>query len=340
MGNKKTKRVFLILLGLVLVGVLFVSGFLFFYLSSFSKAAGLNNKKIIKQVYSGFKRPYQEKYLTFLILGTDQRPSGNSLLTDTILLAVINAKSGNYLLFSIPRDLWLDDLQTKINALYYYGQEKNSNDGTQLVKEKLEEIFDWPINYSIVLEMEDIKKIIDLIGGVEVTVERAFVDKQFPRDDGSNEIMTIKFKQGKQTFSGERALQFIRSRKSEDFIEGTDLARQKRQQKVIVALKSKIVSDRTLFLNAGKLGRLYSFLNKNIKTRPKLDLKILASFWQVGLKAVRGRQKEAEIPWRGEEAILVSDHDPVYGTWILRPKNENWGLIKNYFLLLINELAG
>ena len=215
----------------LLAGLIAIIVWLGWYFIIFSRQTGINLNEVAHQLTTGISNPYREKYLTFLILGLDQRPGEKGLLTDTILLVVFQTQTGNYLLFSIPRDLWLDDLKTKINALYYYGQEENPEDGTELIKKKLAAILSWPIDYTLILKMDQIKELIDLLGGIEIEVERGFIDYEFPKDDGSGEVMTIEFKPGRQIFNGERALQFIRSRKSKDPIEGTDEARQKRQKK-------------------------------------------------------------------------------------------------------------
>ncbi len=317
---------------LPLVAFLSIFIFLSSYLRSFSKAAGISSGDLVKQAHSGFRNPYQADYLTFLILGLDQRSDGNSLLTDTILLVTINAKTGSYLLFSVPRDLWLDDLKTKINALYYYGKKNNSNDGANMVEEKLEEILDWKIDYTVILQMEDIKELIDVLGGVELEVERAFVDEEFPKDDGSGEMMTISFRAGKQFFKGEKALQFMRSRKSEDIVEGTDMARQTRQKKVILALKEKLVKTKIIWLNPKTIGNLYLFLVNEIETSPEIKLETLASFWRLGIKMAGGEQKEIEVPWQGEgELILIPSRDPIYNTWILQPENNSWQELRNFY---------
>jgi LCP family protein required for cell wall assembly len=247
-------------------------------------------------------------------------------------LATINRQNGNYLLFSIPRDLWLDDLKTKINALYYYGQKQDPNDGSGLMKDRLERVLDWKINYVVVLKMEQIKELIDLLGGVRVNVERSFVDEEFPKDDGSGEVMRVEFKEGEQVFDGERALQFMRSRKSRDLIEGTDEARQKRQKQVLLALKQKLLSDRRLWANPEKMANLYEFLINEVTTVPSLNIQTLASFWKIGKSVLlNGQQKEAEIPWRGEEALLAPSRDPLHHTWILIPKEEDWAAVRDYF---------
>ncbi|MBU2592728.1 MAG: LCP family protein [Patescibacteria group bacterium] len=305
----------------------------FFYLESFSSKTGLGVNQVINQSWQGFKNPYQEKYLTFLLLGLDQRPEDETMLTDTILVVGLNTQTGSYLLFSIPRDLWISPLKTKINALYYYGIKENPSDPTKIVRQEVEKIIDRKINHTIVLKMESIKDLVDLLGEIEINIERGFVDSEFPKDDGSNQVMTIEFNQGKQVFSGERALQFIRSRKSQDQQEGGDDARQKRQKQIITALKEKLVKDRATLINPEKLAKLYNFFQNDLDLFPKVDLARITSFYRIVPKLIDGEQKQIEIPWKEEGAILTAAKDPLYGTWILIPKNNDWQPVKDFFSL-------
>jgi anionic cell wall polymer biosynthesis LytR-Cps2A-Psr (LCP) family protein len=93
-------------------------------------------------------------------------------------------------------------------------------------------------------------------------VETSFVDEKYPirgreddECDGDPEygcrFETIKFNKGEQLMSGETALKFTRSRNAEGD-EGTDFARSKRQQKVIEAIKEKVLS-REILLSPKKL---------------------------------------------------------------------------------------
>jgi len=330
--NQKKKAAFLAVL--FLVSSLFLFAFLAigFFTFRFSKLTGLGTNQMLKGAWAGFTNPYNKKYLTVLVLGLDSRENDNSLLTDTILLATINVKSGDYLLFSIPRDLWLEDLKTKINALYYYGQKQDPDDGSQLVKKRLEEILDWPIDYLSLFKMEQIKDLIDRVGGVEVEVGQAFSDQQFPKDDGSGEVMTVSFKEGKQMFGGEKALQFMRSRKSQDPVESTDEARQKRQKQVILALQKKLLTQKTLWLDLSLMANLFNFATQEIKTNPRLDLITLVSFWSVGRSvAFGGQSRELELDWQSEDSILTAKREPNNNAWILLPKGNDWQLIEDYF---------
>lgn len=330
--SSKLKKFFLIALLLSFSLALLVGSGVVFLTWRFGQLTGLGGKEVLKSGWEGFRSPYNKEYLTILVLGLDQREDDNSLLTDTILLATINTGSGDYLLFSIPRDLWILDLKTKINALYYYGQKKDPGDGSQMVKEKLEELLAWPIDYVVLFKMEQIKELVDRVGGVEVEVARAFIDERFPKDDDSGEVMVVSFKEGKQTLSGERALQFMRSRQSEDPVEGTDEARQKRQKQVILALQNKFLAQKSLWLDLGLMANLFDFTTREIKSNPQLDLPALASFWPVGKSVVLGgRALELELDWQNPDSVLAAEREPQTNSWILIPKNNDWRLIEDYF---------
>lgn len=305
----------------------------YIYAGRFAKAGGLKRSKVISQVKQGLTQPIKNKQLSFLVLGLDKREHDNSLLTDTIMITTINRQTGDYLLFSLPRDLYLPDLKTKINALYYYGSRQNSQQPTKLVNARLEQILDMNIDYTITLTMQDIKELIDFLGGVEIKVENSFTDDQFPKDDGSGEVMTVSFKKGTHTFDGEKALQYMRSRKSKKGEENTDIARQERQKQVLMALKTKFLNSQTLATQPKKLGQLYKFINERFNMYPELSLAEITNIAKSGLKLIGGKQVEAQLPWQAdsENRVLVDTYEPVYGTWILVPKDGSWEIISDYY---------
>ena len=119
--------------------------------------------------------------------------------------------------------------------------------------------------------MDQVGTLIDMLGGIEVAVPVGFTDKEFPRPDVDVTVerdpavlyQTVTFEQGEQTLSGERALQYIRSRKSGDE-QGDDTARSERQQQVITALSSKIMS-RELLTNPEILGKLTRYYQETFE---------------------------------------------------------------------------
>ena len=332
---KTIRNGFLIAIGTLISLFLVIIIFIGIKTKNYAKVFTSNTNTTLSQLYGdaklGYSNPYKEKYLTFLILGLDQRENGNSLLTDTMMLITVNSENGNYLLLSLPRDLWIEDLETKINALYYYGQKNNPENPTGLVEETIENILGCKIDYTAILKMDEIKDLIDMVGGINVEVERSFTDHHFP-DETSGGEMTINFEQGNNHFDGERAMQFIRSRQSEDEIEGTDEARQIRQKKVILALKSKLMNDYSLWFNPVLSANIYNYIFNDLEITPKLDLQTSASYWIIGKNIIlNGKQKELELKWKGDDSILIPSRDEKWGSWILLPKSGNWESIKNFY---------
>lgn len=202
-----------------------------------------------------------------LLLGSDERSAGpaKSVLTDTILVASIGRVEKDVVLISLPRDLWVKSPQgyySKINAVY-------SNGGGEEISQVVEGVLGIPIHYYIVVDFQLFRDSIDILGGVEVNIEKAFIDTQFPVEGKENaplneRYQTVSFDSGLRTMDGDTALKFVRSRKGNND-EGTDFARSARQQKVIMAIKDKSLSLETL-INPAKLKNLYDAYSENVDT--------------------------------------------------------------------------
>ena len=144
-----------------------------------------------------------------------------------------------------------------------------------LSKSTVEEIIGQPVSYSVVLDFSGFKKIIDVLGGIEVDVENAFADEKYPIAGRENDLCegdpelkcryeTINFEAGMQKMNGETALKFVRSRNAEG-PEGTDLARAARQERVVEAIKNKVLSKEIL-LSPKKLVELKNTTLESIET--------------------------------------------------------------------------
>ncbi len=210
-----------------------------------------------------------------LILGKGGEGHDAPDLTDTILFLSLNNTKKNITMISLPRDIWLPELRTKLNSVYYWGNKREEGGGLILAKSSVEEILGQQVHYAAVLDFSGFKTIIDVLGGVEVDVETPFTDEKYPIPgleddlcDGDTEYKcryeTLHFVQGKQVMDGETALKFARSRNAEGD-EGTDFARQKRQQKIIKAIEEKIL-DKETFLSPKTLSRLMDTFLSNLET--------------------------------------------------------------------------
>lgn len=211
--------------------------------------------------------------INVLILGVDSRKTGPeqyNKLTDTMLFASIGRYDGNVAMISLPRDLWVktpDGYFEKINAVYTYG----GADSTAAVTEN---VLGVPVHYYAVVDFELFKDVIDILGGVEVDVDNTFDDYYYPVEGKENapeneRYETVHFDAGTQVMDGDRALKYVRSRKGTNN-EGTDFARSKRQQKVIMAIKDKMLSLDTL-MNPSKLKKLYDTYAQNVDTNMNFD---------------------------------------------------------------------
>ncbi len=317
---------------LILAGSFFIFlVFLFWFNWQFCRAAHLSWREEWREVSWGWRHPFQAKDYNLLFLGLDYRRDNPTFLTDTILLLTVKTQRGSYLLFSIPRDLWLPDLRTKINALYYYGRRQHPQHPFVLIKEKVQQLTGQKINNVVLLTMENVRDLVDLLGGVEVNVPHSFRDTQFPRDDGSQEVMTVSFQKGWQHFNGWRALEYMRSRKSRDPVEGTDLARERRQQQVLLALEAKLANPWLLLRKPYLLGKLYLFWRQQIRSTPPITLADFVS-WRHWLWCWRGQKgRTKEYPWRGAAALLKAGYDPYFHSWVLLPRNGDWRQLREFF---------
>jgi LCP family protein required for cell wall assembly len=208
----------------------------------------------------------QEKNL--LILGADQVEgrNGGALLTDTILLLQLNLVDNQVKSVALPRDLYHPDYQTKINALYYYGLEKDPEHPLTFPTQAISELVGINIDHTLLIEIGALENLIDLVGGITIEIEEGFTDPLFPKKgvdvsietDPAILYETVIFKEGQEIMNGNRALQYMRSRNSGDD-QGTDLARGQRQQTVLKALLEQIFTPEFLIREPKKVGQLYRF---------------------------------------------------------------------------------
>lgn len=263
----------LFLVGLILVSGLVVGWWGWQQWRSFSQTSGLDLATTQQLLKTGWQQtPIQtNNHKTVLLLGTDSLDSRGDVppLTDSILLANLDLETGQIATLPLPRDLWSQEYQTKINALYAYGFDRNPALPTEFPTQVISELTGLEIHHTVVLSLDQVATLIDLIGGIEVEVPVSFSDDTFPRPDVDITTetdpavlyKTVSFDQGPQVMSGKRALEYIRSRKSQSD-QGTDLARSQRQQDVISALVDRVRQPEVI-LDPTQLGELYVFYDQN-----------------------------------------------------------------------------
>ncbi len=207
----------------------------------------------------------------FLLLGVDSLPNrkGDGVLTDTIILGSLNPAIAELHLLSIPRDLWSEAYQAKINSLFQYGYDADPTLPYALLHKELSDTTGVPIHSTLSISLTSLAELIDLLGGIRLTIPVGFIDKTFPRSDVDIKVIhdpkllyqQVEFESGEQTLSGLQATQYIRSRHGNNN-QNTDDARTIRQQLVLDALSKKIINKETL-TNPSLLAKLWIFYEQN-----------------------------------------------------------------------------
>ncbi|MBI5400138.1 LCP family protein [Candidatus Saganbacteria bacterium] len=233
---------FIRLLALVIVALAII----FFYLNAFIP------RLIPKFTRFGIIR----QPVTLLILGTDvdfdmvtKKEIGDiNTRTDTIMVARFNPINNKIKLLSIPRDTYVNIPGfgfSKINAAHVYG-------GPNLTKQTVSELLNRPIDHYIEIQPEVVIELVDLLGGVNIEVEKdmSYVDRAQKLD--------INLRQGKQKLSGKLAHDYIRFR--HDAM--GDLGRVERQQKFLTALTRTLLRPANIIKSPLLLGAIL----KHVKT--------------------------------------------------------------------------
>ena len=185
--------------------------------------------------------PLPLKATTILMLGSDARPKGSkepgareqTSRADTILLMRVGGGHNGRL--SIPRDTVVDIPgrgRQKVNAAFAFG-------GTQLMVETLEGFLGTDINHVLTVDFANFPGLIDAMGGV--TYKGGCVVSRI-NGGFKNGGYTLRLKAGKTRIDGKQALALARTRKNACNPKEDDLTRARRQQKILGAMRSRLVS--------------------------------------------------------------------------------------------------
>jgi len=171
-----------------------------------------------------------------LVLGSDQRPKGSHepgattsgpSRSDSIL--VLHAGFGTVRKLAILRDSYVPGLG-KINAAF-------AQNGTAGAIRTVERFMGngLRINHVILVSFTNFPKLIDALGGIDVTLENCVKSNRF----GDKRVALTK---GDHHLTGREALRFARVRKNRCAPNEDDRARAARQQQVLGAMRDKLVS--------------------------------------------------------------------------------------------------
>lgn len=206
----------------------------------------------------------EENKVNILVTGVGGGDHDGAALTDTIIFASLHPESKTISMLSIPRDLYVDyplGGRGKINEIYSRGihAKESTSQAMNDLADKVREITGEKMDHYINIDFDGFTKFVDLLGGIDVTVEEDLVDNEYPSGEDMP-YTTFSIKKGLQTLDGATALKYARSRHST-----SDFDRSHRQQLVIKAIKEKLFSL-DILTSPTKIKSLYYAVVSHIKT--------------------------------------------------------------------------
>jgi len=209
--------------------------------------------------------------LTFLVMGSDSRAGDNynpetpdgsvaavpgTPRTDTIIVVHVPRSTDRAYVVSIPRDTYLPvadsrgrpGARNKINAAFAFG-------GAPRLVQTLNHFTGHKIDYPVLVDFSAVREITDLVGGVDVVIDRTSYDgyrflpanTRYPttpcRDTQGRKRNCLVFRKGPLHLDGQLAEYYVRQRAG---LANGDLDRVKRQQQFLRALLAKAASANLL----------------------------------------------------------------------------------------------
>jgi len=178
------------------------------------------------------RSPIDRGVFTVLIAGQDN--VGTHGLTDTLMLARIDAENGAVDVVSIPRDTRVDvNWQgPKINSVFAM-----TGGSIYRLMEEVEKLVGFMPDFYVVLNLQAFVELVDVLGGVQLNVPTRM---QYS-DPYDSPPLHINLEPGRQTLTGEQAMHFVRYRAGDG-----DLGRVQRQQYFLRALAAEALRVRNV----------------------------------------------------------------------------------------------
>ncbi len=191
--------------------------------------------------------------LNLLLIGSDAGPGRWMARMDSINVLSVEVATGRVALFSLWRYTGNVPLPPEsagafkdgrfpgwLNALYVYAMEHPKQfpggeaAGFRATAGAIQELVGVPIDGAIAVNLNGFVDVIDAIGGLWIDIPFAVHDDKYALPDGRG-YKVVDFRAGCQKLSGERALEYARTRHQD-----SDYGRNRRQQRVIVSLARQL----------------------------------------------------------------------------------------------------
>jgi LCP family protein required for cell wall assembly len=213
--------------------------------------------------------------ITVLLIGLDYRDyiaNEGPPRSDTMILLTIDPLTKTAGMLSIPRDTWVNIPSFgygKINMAYFYGEGSNlPGGGPELARKTVAQFIGVDIQYYAQIDFNTFVEFVDLIGGIDI-----YNDEKLKLDlVGSGKDKKLLTCCGLRHLNGKVALAYARCRDEGQGCKGGDVARAERLQKVIIAIRNKVLSSENFPVLLGKAQQFYEEFSSGIKTDMPFDV--------------------------------------------------------------------
>jgi LCP family protein required for cell wall assembly len=308
--------VLLLLLLTLVVGVAGVAR-----LNSFSKRVG--GKSLLTSEIR--EKAGDSDRFNLLVLGYGGKGHDGQNLTDSILLYSISLDGGPASQISVPRDLWIESpvgsgAYRKVNSAYATALATGSSPrrAAGVAAKSIGAALGVPVHGWLTVDFDGFRDLVDALGGVEVDVQRSFTARYPRNDDPSVDYRwtTVKFQKGKQKMDGETAIRYARARYSANPVEGSDFGRAARQQRLVAAIKARLLSPAGVVRGFAVAGAVEDDVRTNMSVG---DL----------ARIFRRRVDPDRNVVLSENNVLVASTSSD-GQYILLPQGQDWDALRRF----------
>jgi len=216
-------------------------------------------------------------------------------MSDTIIACAYNPKTQKASMLSIPRDTYVtngnyrNSVYNKINSLYSGGETPEKT------LKAVNELTGLNIKYYVLVDTEALRKLVDLIGGVEFDVPT-----NMKYDDYSQDLH-INLKKGLQKLNGQQAEQVVRFRHNNDGSSysyeygNEDYGRMKTQRNLIIAVAKQTIK----FKNIKEIKNIINIMQEDVVTN--IDLNLIKDYIPYAMNMDLDSIETAQLPGKSDQ---------------------------------------
>jgi LCP family protein required for cell wall assembly len=223
----------------------------------------------------------------------DPAEGGCPFCTDTLILLTVDPMTRTAGMLSIPRDMWVNIPgfgNSRINTAWTLGRgSKLPGGGPALAMKTVSHFIGVPVDYYVQVDFDTFVDIINLIGGVDIyNDETVVLDPMAHGRDFPQVKLTCC---GMRHLNGREALAYARCRHIEQGCKDGDIGRARRQQKVIFAIRDKVLDPRNFPGLLAQAPELYNTFSAGIHTNMALEdaIKLAVLVGEIPRESIKNR---------------------------------------------------